>query len=88
MTIIHCPWCDKPLTLLKSTEEPSTSTPEQPTSDLAERIVCCNRCGQTGLAWAKSNTSGKWYLAQTRLGQDGERYIDRRKFHKCEGGAE
>lgn len=58
-------------------EKPST-TPKAPRADTPAKPVTCNRCKETGLAWAQSK-SGKYYLC--KMGPDGQPL--RREFHKC-----
>jgi hypothetical protein len=46
------------------------------------KTVDCNRCGASGLAWAQSARSGKWYL--TVADENGS--PQRRVFHTCSDG--
>lgn len=88
MSQTTCPHCGKPIVLLKSTTMPEPGQGQaapagDPHADfMVKKTVACKRCGEEGLAWAKSK-NGKFYLCRTEKHLDGTIWSLRKQLHRC-----
>jgi ribosomal protein S27E len=92
-TNVNCPHCGKGLELIrvpgggltKPTADASTRPEPKADADVdPQKLVKCDRCGEEGLAWAKSK-KGKFYLRRIETdATTGLIYARRKEFHSCQ----